>query len=87
MGVAGEIGQHLLGPGERALGVDVPLGVVERLQPRLERGLVGEMGVIGEELQAAGGVRRLQHRQHLAAEQPRQHRHRQQIVLRAADPP
>jgi len=40
--VAREIGQHLLGPGERALGVDVPLGVVERLQPCLERGLVSE---------------------------------------------
>ena len=54
MRVAREVGQHLLGPREWALGVDVPLGVVERFQPRLERSLVGEPGVLAEELQAAG---------------------------------
>ena len=87
VGVARQIGQHSLGPGERSLGVDVPLGVVERLEPRFERTPVGELGVRAEELQVAGLVRGLQHRQHLAAEELRQHRHGQQIVLRAADPP
>src|SRR6516164_10399717 len=48
--VASEIGQHLLGSGERALGIDVPLGVIERLEEGLERGLVGEIRVRAEEL-------------------------------------
>jgi len=69
VGVAGEISEHLLGPGERALGIDVPPGVIERFEPSLERCPVGEMSVRPEELQAAGLVRRLQHRQHFAAEQ------------------
>ena len=57
MRVAREIGQHGLGSGERALGVDVPLGVVERLQPCLERTPVGEFSVRPEELQTAGVMR------------------------------
>jgi hypothetical protein len=38
--VTSEIGQHLLGSGERALGIDVPLGVIEGFEEGLERGLV-----------------------------------------------
>jgi hypothetical protein len=49
VGVAGEISEHLLGPGERPLGIDVPLGVVERFEPSLERCPVGEMSVRPEE--------------------------------------
>ena len=78
--VAREVGQDLLGSGEGALGVDVSVGPVERLKPGLERARAGELGVRTEELQAAGLVRGLQHRQHLAAEQLREHRHRQQVV-------
>src|SRR5262245_37093774 len=35
MGVAAEIGQHLLGPSERWLGVDYPVEALGRLPPRL----------------------------------------------------
>ena len=42
--------------------------------------------MIAEELQAVGVVRGDQHLQHQAAEQPRQHLHRQEIVWTAADP-
>ena len=87
MGVAGEVGEHSFRSGERSLGIDVPLGVVERLEPGFERTFVGEIGVRAEELQPAIGVRRLQYRQHLAPEHLRQHRHGQQVVLRGADPP
>src|ERR1700693_1126158 len=57
MGVAGQIGQHLLGPGERPLAIDVPLGPMQWREIGVERSLVGEVGVIAEELQAAGVVR------------------------------
>ena len=42
--------------------------------------------MIAEELQAVGVVRGDQHLQHQAAEQPRQHLHRQEVVGTAADP-
>ncbi len=41
--VAREVGENLFRSGERALGVDMPVGLVERFEPRLEGGLVGEM--------------------------------------------
>jgi hypothetical protein len=50
---------------------------MQRREIGLERGLIGEVGVIAEELQAAGIVRGEQHLQHQAAEQPRQDLHRQ----------
>jgi hypothetical protein len=56
MGVAGQIGQHLLRPGERPLAIDEPLGPMQRREIGLERGLGGEVGVVAEELQAAGVV-------------------------------
>src|SRR5262245_65024815 len=59
VGVAGEVSKYLLGPGEWALGIDVPVGVVERLQPGLEAIFAREIGVRTEELHAAVGVRRL----------------------------
>src|SRR5215471_4789865 len=52
MRVAREIGEHLLGSGKRALGVDVPVRVVEWFEPRLEASLVGKVGVRSKELQA-----------------------------------
>ena len=59
---------------------------MQRREIGLERGLAGEVGVVAEELQAAGVVCGEQHLQHQAAEQPRQHLHRQEIVWTAADP-
>ena len=51
MRVAGQIGQHLLGAGERPLAVDEPRGPMQWREIGLERGLVGEVGMIAEELQ------------------------------------
>jgi hypothetical protein len=87
MGVAGQIGQHLLGPGERPLAIDEPLGPMQWREIGLERSLVGEVGVIAEETQAAGVVGGDQHLQHQGAEQPRQDFNWQEIFGTAADPP
>ena len=72
--VAREVGQNLLWSGERRLGVDVPVGVIERFEERLERRLVGERGVRAEELQSALRMCCFQQRQHLATEHPRPER-------------
>ena len=68
MRVAGQIGQHLLGAGERPLAVDEPLGPMQWREIGLERGLVGEVGMIAEELQATGVVRGVEHLELQAAE-------------------
>jgi hypothetical protein len=70
VGVAGQIGQHLFRPGEWPLAIDEPLGPMQRREMGHERGLAGEVGVVAEELQAAGVVCGEQHLQHQAAEQP-----------------
>ena len=75
------VGIVLLWSGERRLGVDVPAGVIERLEERLKRRLVGERGVQAEELQSAPAMCCFQQRQHLATEHPRQYRNGQQIVF------
>jgi len=46
--------------------MDVPLGVIERLDEGLERSPAGEPGMRSEELKAAGLMRCLQQRQHLS---------------------
>jgi hypothetical protein len=61
------------GPRERRLAVDHPLDVPQRADEALEPALVGEPGMRVEELQLAGAVCVRKHRQHLAAEQARQH--------------
>ena len=43
--VARQVGQNLLWSGEWRLGVDVPTGVIERLEERLKRRLLGEWGM------------------------------------------
>ena len=86
VGVAREIGQHGLGPAERALGVDDPFGFAQRRQIRREGLRVGESGVIAEELQAAGVVRGDQLLQEQPAEQAREHAHRQEEAGPAGDP-
>jgi hypothetical protein len=61
----------------------VPLDAIERAEERLEGCRIGKMRVVVEELQLAGGVHRLQQRQHLGPEQALEHRHRQ--TRRAAE--
>lgn len=57
VGVAREIRQHLIGPCERALGVDHPIAAMERLQEGAKCIDVGEIGVIAEEAEQAVAVR------------------------------
>jgi hypothetical protein len=52
-GVAREIAQHLLWPGERLFAVDDPLGSAQACQELLEGSLVGKSGMGVEELQQA----------------------------------
>src|SRR6516225_5516620 len=58
MGVAAEVGQHLLWPGEGTLGIDEPVRLPQRAEVGLEGCCVGEMLIITEELEVACGVRR-----------------------------
>ena len=51
VGVARQIAQHLLGPGERLLGVDHPIDLAQWRQIGMECSLVGEPHMIAEELQ------------------------------------
>jgi hypothetical protein len=53
MGVAGQIGENLLGSCEGSLGVDDPLALSNRHEP-VGKGLgIGQIEVIAEELQVA----------------------------------
>src|SRR5262245_33994700 len=56
MGVAGQVGQYLLWPCERTLGIDEPVRLPQRCQVGLEGCRVGEMLIITEELEAARGT-------------------------------
>ena len=80
VGVAGQVGQHLLGSSERTFGVDEPVRLPVRRKMGLEGPPVGKMLVIAEELQTAGGVRVDQHSQHAPAEQGREHLDGHEIV-------
>ena len=86
VGVAGQIGEYLLGSGEWLFAIDEPLGPMQRREIGLERGFASELGVVGEELQAAGLVCGEQHLKHQAAEQSGQDLYRQEKVWAAADP-
>jgi hypothetical protein len=72
MGVAGKISQHLFRPSKWALGVDEPVRLPQGCEVGLEGSPVGKMLMIGEELQAIGGVRVDQHSQHAPAQQGRE---------------
>ena len=80
VGIARQIGEHRLGAGERALGIDEPAGLCERSEERGERFGAGEKRVGAEELQLAGRVCRRQRGEHQAAEQLRENAHRQAKV-------
>ena len=73
VGVARQIGQHRLGPAERALAIDDPFGSTQWRQIRSEGMTLGEVDMIGEELQAAGIVGTDQPRQEQASKEPGEH--------------
>src|SRR5215471_9557024 len=69
MSVAGKVGQDLLWPGERTLGIDEPVCLPQRAEVALEGCCVDEMLIITEELEMACGMRLAQHSQHAPAKQ------------------
>ena len=86
MGVAGKVGQHLLRPGERRLGVDHPLPPALGREAGLEGAGLREPGKItkGPELALAMGL--LETLEEEAPEQTREHPHRQEETRPAGDP-
>jgi hypothetical protein len=56
VGIAGEIGEDGLWPGEPPLGVDDPFRAAQRRERGVEGALLGQRGEIAEEDEAAGRV-------------------------------
>jgi len=86
VGVAGEIGEHGFRSGEGLLGVDDPLGPAQRRECGVEGALVGELGEIAEEDEAAGLMPGCEAFEKEAAEQAREDAHRQEEAGLAGDP-
>ena len=86
VGVARQVGEHGLRPGEGALGVDEPAHPLQRGQERGERIGVGEVGMRAEEVELAGFVRGSELLQHQAPEQLGEHQHGQEEVGLGGDP-
>src|ERR1700681_3836147 len=86
MGIAAEIGQHLLGAAERGLGVDYPVDAAELAEMTFEALRFEKISELTEELQLAGAEAVLQFPQEQSAEQPREHAHRQEEAGATSDP-
>ena len=78
VGVAGEIGEHRLGAGERRLGVDNPALLPNWREVTQEGAPVGQMGHGSEEGEPPGFLQRDQAGEEQAAEQLAQDAHRQE---------
>ena len=78
MGVAGEIGEHRLGPGEGRLGIDEPVLLPQRREMGGEGPPIAQAVEIAEERQPARRVGVGEAGQEEPAEQAREHPHRQQ---------
>src|SRR5271166_828859 len=86
VGVAGEIGEDGLRPGERPLGVDHPLGAAQRREGGVEGALVGERGEVAEEGEASGRMKGREPFEKEAAEQAGEHAHGEEEAGLAGDP-
>jgi hypothetical protein len=53
MGIAAEVGEHLLGAGERTFGIDDPLGGTQGAEALGKRARLGELGECAGETQLA----------------------------------
>jgi hypothetical protein len=84
--VAPEIAQDRRGAGERALGIDDPLGAPQFAQASGKDRCGGETGQRAKELQSAGLERRFEVFQEQPAEQPREDAHRQEEAGSASNP-
>ena len=60
MGVAGQIGEHLLGACERTLGINHPFASAQRCEVRSERVRIFQADKIAEKLKVAGKVQRFE---------------------------
>ncbi len=86
VGVAGEIGEHGLRPGERPLGVDHPFGAAQRRERGVEGALLAEGREVTEEDEAAGRMQAASPVEEEPAEKTRQHPHGQEEAGLAGDP-
>src|SRR6202022_1569358 len=86
MGIAAEIGQHLLGAAEWGLGVDHPVEAAELAEMTCEGLRFGKVGELAEKPRLAGAEGVLQSPQEQSAEQPREHAHRQEEAGATSDP-
>src|SRR5271166_6679552 len=86
MGVARQIGEHLLGPRERALGVDDPLTLAQRHEPAGEGLRIGQIEVLAEELQLSVAMQLLEFLEKAAPEEAREHPDREEEARLARHP-
>jgi len=84
--VAGEIGEHRLRPGERFLGMDREVGLVEGLEIGVEGGLVGKRLMVVEEVETTVRMGLFEAFQDQAAEQAREDAHWQEELGSACNP-
>ncbi len=85
MGIAAEVGEHLLGPGEGWFGVDDPFALAPFGELGGEGFGCGKLGEIGEEVQLTGPVGGLEFFQEEAPEQAREGAHGQEEAGPAGD--
>ena len=69
MGVARQIGEHGLRTAKRLLRIDHPFGLAQWREEGGECSCLGECGVVAEEREAVGLVRRCEHLQEEPTEQ------------------
>jgi hypothetical protein len=86
MGIAAEIGQHLLGVAEGWLGVDDPIDAPQLAEPACEGDGFGECRKLAEETEFAGREVGAQRVEEEPPEQPREDTHRQKEAGSAGHP-
>src|SRR5437016_6030774 len=86
MGVASEIGKHLLWACKRTLRIDDPLAVAQRRQMGSERSGVFQLSEIIEELQLTRDMQGFQALKEESPEQARENAHRQEKVMATRHP-
>src|SRR5437667_10660639 len=86
MRVLAEILEDLFGSGERALGVDHPLLVVERVLQSAEGLRIRQLRTRTSEVEFAPFIATGKSIEELAAEQSGQHANGEQVLLAAGDP-
>jgi len=86
MGVAGEIGEHLVGAGEGRFGVDHPVHTAEWPEEFPEYASIVKRGILAEELQRAFGVGGDKTLTHESAEESREYLNAEEVTGPATYP-